>query len=106
MRTQQNKIGTFQKVGECLYRYSRNGVYYARIKRRGKETKCSLRTTDRVLAQRRLRGLRDDEQHIDPSRGSLTLAKLCGRWLATKQNGKPKTVAQKTYVGEKIKTGC
>ena len=30
--------GRFQKVAECLYQYSRNGVYYARIKRGGKET--------------------------------------------------------------------
>jgi hypothetical protein len=34
--------GGFQKVAECLYQYSRNGVYYACIKRGGKETKCSL----------------------------------------------------------------
>ena len=32
MRTLQSKIGAFQKVGECLYRYSSNGVYYARIR--------------------------------------------------------------------------
>src|SRR6266571_1237683 len=36
MRTLQSKIGAFQKVGECLYRYSSNGVYYARIKSGGK----------------------------------------------------------------------
>jgi integrase len=29
---------------------------------------------------------------------------LCDRWLATKQNAKPKTLVQKTYVIEKIKT--
>jgi integrase len=96
--------GTFQKVGECLYRYSPNGVYYGRIKRGGKETKRSLRTNDRALAQRRLRGFRDEQRQIDPSRGNLTLAQLCDRWLATKQNAKPKTLGQKTYTVEKIKT--
>jgi integrase len=96
--------GRFQKVEECLYRYSRNGVYYARIKRGGKESKRSLRTTDRTLAQRRLRDLRDEQQQIDPSRGNLTLAQLCDRWLATKQNTKPKTLTQKTYTVEQIKT--
>src|SRR5438034_10753591 len=30
MRTRQN-MSAFQKVGECLYRYSSNGVYYARF---------------------------------------------------------------------------
>ena len=58
MRTLQSKIGVFEKVGECLYRYSRNGVYYARIKADGKEIKRSLETTDRALAQRKLRVFR------------------------------------------------
>jgi integrase len=95
--------GTFQKVGECLYRYSRNGMYYARIKRGGKESKRSLRTTDRALAQRRLRDLREEERQLDPLRGNLTLAQLCDQWLETKQNLKPKTLTGKTHVIEQIK---
>jgi integrase len=79
-------------------------MYYARIKRGGKETKRSLRTTDRALAQRRLRVFRDEQRHVDPSRGNLTLAQLCDRWLATKQNAKPKTLGQKTYTVRQIKT--
>jgi len=31
MRMLQSSTGAFQKVGECLYRYS-NGVYYGRIR--------------------------------------------------------------------------
>ena len=64
----------------------------------------SLRTTDRALAQRRLRDLRDEQQHVDPSRGKITLAQLCDRWLATKQNAKPKTLEGKTYVAQQIKS--
>ena len=79
-------------------------MYYARIKRGGKETKCSLRTTDRDLAKRKLRELRDEQQQLDPSRGNLTLAQLCNRWLATKRNAKPKTLEQKAYVAQQIKT--
>ena len=45
MRTRQS---AFQKVGECLYRYSSNGVYYARFESSGKEIRRSLRTTDRA----------------------------------------------------------
>jgi hypothetical protein len=41
-------------VGECLYRYSPNGVYYARFKSGGKEIRCSLETTDREHAKREL----------------------------------------------------
>jgi hypothetical protein len=57
MRTLQSKIGAFQKVGECLYRYSSNGVYYAWIKHEGKEVKRSLRTTDRQNRLMRLHKL-------------------------------------------------
>jgi Site-specific recombinase XerD len=32
------------------------------------------------------------------------LAQLCDRWLATKQNAKPKTLEQKTYIAQQIKT--
>jgi hypothetical protein len=42
--------GSFEKVGECLYRYSSTGGYYARVKSAGKEIRRSLVTTDRDLA--------------------------------------------------------
>src|SRR5437762_1247460 len=104
MRTQQNKVGTLQKVGECLYRYSSNGVYYARIKADGKEIKRSLETTDRALAQRKLRVFRDEQRQIDRSQGSLTLAELCDRYLKTVQHQKPRTVERKTFIVGRIKT--
>ena len=37
MKTRESRKGAFQKVGECLYRYSSNGVYYARVKFNRKE---------------------------------------------------------------------
>jgi integrase len=104
VKVNESKNGSFQKVGECLYRYSRNGVYYGRIKRGGKETKRSLRTTDRALAQRRLRDFRDDQQQVDPSRRNVTLAQLCDRWLATKKNANPKTLGTKAHVVNQIKS--
>ena len=52
--TIQPKNGALQKVGECLYRYSSNGVYYARIKKDGKEIKRSLERSDPALARRKL----------------------------------------------------
>jgi hypothetical protein len=51
VRKQQPTVGTFQKVGECLYRYSSNGVYYARIKSAGKEIRPSLEPMDPTLAR-------------------------------------------------------
>ena len=41
MRPSKNK-GPFENVGECLYRYKPSGVYYARIKKNGKEIRQSL----------------------------------------------------------------
>jgi integrase len=95
--------GVFQKVGECLYRYSSNGVYYARIKHEGKEIRRSLRTTDRDLAKRKLRELRDEQGQIDRSQGKLSLRELCDRWLKTVQGSKPKTLEAKEYIAERIK---
>ncbi len=68
-----------QKVAECLYRYSSNGVYYARIKTTSKEIRRSLRTTDPVLAKRNLRVLKEEQAHVDPARGRCSLAELCKR---------------------------
>jgi integrase len=93
--------GTFQKVGECLYRYS-NGVYYARIKVDGKEIKKSLRTTDRTLAKRLLTQFKQEQRQIDRSQGRITLSELCDRYLQTVQHQKPQTVAGKTRIIGKI----
>jgi integrase len=102
MRTLQSKLGVFEKVGECLYRYS-NGVYYARIKIEGKDIKRSLKTTDRDFAKRALAAFRDEQQQIDRSQGKLTLAELCDRYLKTVQHQKPKTVERKTFIVRRIK---
>jgi hypothetical protein len=76
-------LGAFQKVGECLYRYS-NGVYYARLKVNGKEIRRSLRTSDRDMAKRELARLREEQKHIDRSQGKFTLGELCARFLKTR----------------------
>jgi len=104
VRILQNKNSTFQKVGECLYRYSSNGVYYARIKTSGKEIRRSLETNDRDLAKRNLAKLKDEQRQIDRSKSKITLAELCDRYLRTVQHQKPKTIERKTYIVNRIKT--
>jgi integrase len=103
MRSPQRPQGALQKVGECLYRYSSNGVYYARIKSDGKEIKRSLGTTDRYTANRKLADFRDEQRQIDRSQGKLTLRELCKRYLQTVQHQKPKTVERKTFIVSRIK---
>jgi integrase len=103
MRTHQNK-SAFQKVGECLYRYSSNGVYYARFESGGKEIRRSLRTTDRASAQRALAWAKQERDQIDPAQGKLTLAELCDRYSATIQHQKPKTIERKALIIHRIKS--
>jgi integrase len=92
-----------QKVGESLYRYSSNRVYYARVKVGGKEIKRSLRTTDPTLARRNLAALKNELRQTDRSQGRVTLAELADRYLKTVQHQKPKTVQRKTFIVSKIK---
>src|SRR5215471_20080941 len=103
MDTRKEKQGAFQKVGECLYRYSSNGVYYARIKTGGKEIRRSLETTDRDLAKRRLKVFKEQQSQIDRSKSRITLAELCDIHLRTVQHQKPTTVVQETLIVQRIK---
>jgi integrase len=102
MRTLQSKIGVFEKVGECLYRYSSNGVYYGRIRIDGKEIKRSLETADRELAKRKLARFKEEQRQIDRSQGKFTLEELCDRYLKTIQHQKPKTVKRKECIVARI----
>ena len=95
--------GPFQKVGECLYRYSSNGVYYARVKCAGKEIRRSLETTDKALARRNLAKIRNEEEQINRSKSWMTLKELCDRYLKTVQHQKPKTIERKTDIVDRIK---
>jgi integrase len=101
MRARQN---VFQKVGECLYRYSSNGVYYARFESGGKEIRRSLRTTDRASAQRALAWFKEDRKQVDPAQGKITLAELCDRYSKTIQHNKPATVELKALIIRRIKS--
>src|SRR5215472_15497174 len=103
MQKPPSQSGEFRKVGECLYRYSSNGVYYARFKTDGKEIRRSLETTDGDLARRNLADLKKQQRQTDRSRGKLTLLELCEQWLETIQHWKPKTLEQKNHIAARIK---
>jgi integrase len=104
MRAPKTGNGAFQKVGECLYRYTSNGTYYARIKVGGKEIRRSLDTTDPAVARRNLSRLRDEEAQIDRSKSKLTLKELCSTFIKTIQHQKPKTIERKTLIVTRVKT--
>jgi hypothetical protein len=94
--------GRFEKVGECLYRYSSNGVYYALLKHHGKQKRNSLETTDKALAKRKLADLRQGLSRVDPAVGRITLQELCDRFLATIQNDNPATKRRKEDIIKRL----
>jgi integrase len=103
MRTHGKQLRAFQKVGECLYRYSSNGVYYARFKTHGKEILRSLRTTDPAIARRNLAQRKAEQSSIDRSRGKCTLAELADEYLRTSKHQKPATLELKKLIVRRIK---
>ncbi len=103
MRARQKQVSAFQKVGECLYRYSSNGVYYARLKIRDKQIWKSLRTCDRAHAGRELAKFKQDQRSLDRSKGKVTLAELCDAYLRTARHQRPKTLERKELIVRRIK---
>jgi hypothetical protein len=50
----------YRHVGENLYRRVSSGIYYALLKKGGKQFRRALKTNDIALARRRLNELRED----------------------------------------------
>jgi len=74
---------TLHRVGHCLYRSTASQIYYAILKRAGKQIKRSLKTTDAALAKRRLGDLEDKASCINRNEsGKMTFDDLAARWLA------------------------
>jgi len=80
---QDEKAPEFIRVAECLYRKRTSGVYYALVKRSGKQIRKSLKTQDRKLAERRLAEFRGKIDRIDPTSGSrqIRFDELSSQWL-------------------------
>lgn len=87
----------WRRAGQCLYVYEPSGVYYARARIRGKLKSHCLKTSDRKLADRRLRKWLNDQERMDPNAGDMTLEGLVERYGATLR-GADKTVSIKRRV--------
>jgi integrase len=74
---------TYTRVAECLFRNDSSGVYYALVKKSGKQIRRSLKTDDRKLAERRLVEFREKVDRLDvgQGKGRLTFGDLATRWL-------------------------
>lgn len=72
----------WKKIQPCLYRY-RQGNYYALVKRRGKQIRHCLETSDLELARRRLTDYLGDLEKRDPDIGRMTLESFKEKFYAT-----------------------
>jgi len=77
----------------CLYRHSVNGVYYAIKKVSGKKKTHCLETTDRKLAERRLKDWIQDIDRIDSSATKTSLEILLGKFSSANAGKAKKTQA-------------
>src|SRR5471032_1237107 len=75
----------YTRVAECLYRSDASGIYYALLKKGGKQIRRSLKTVDRKLAERRLADFREQVGRLESRRDSsrLTFDEVATRWLNT-----------------------
>lgn len=79
--TSQNQQD-LKRVGECLYRSQSSNIYYAILKRNGKQIKRSLKTTDAPLARRRLKDLKDQAASLSINgTNKATFSEIAQRWL-------------------------
>lgn len=97
------KKSKFEKVGECLYRYRSNGVYYAVVRHQGKLSWKSLKTDKRAIANRKLAEHKTKLSRVDVSAGKITLEALCEDYLRSLSQS-PRTMEEKKRVVDRIKT--
>jgi len=88
----------WKKIGPCLYRY-RGGTYYALLKKRGKQIRQSLKTSDLELARRNLDKLRVKKQTADPILVRRTLAQHRAIFEPLIAGAVQKVKDKKRYVG-------
>lgn len=88
-RQEEEKTAMFVRVAECLYRHATSGVYYALVKRKGRQIRRSLETNDRKLAEKALADFRQSAQRLSMQSGAgrLTFTDIANRWLATVKPG-------------------
>lgn len=74
---------TLTKISENLYKSVSSGVYYALVKKTGKQIKRSLKTKDPQLAKRRLREFQEQIEKVELQSGRthMTFDEVAARWL-------------------------
>jgi integrase len=86
----------------ALYRNPRSGLYYGFKKLHGKRRECSLRTTDRQIAERRLKDWIRGLEVLDREIERTTLRQLLERFAAATQGKSARTRATNASIIRKL----
>lgn len=79
----RSTVMRLRKVGECLYRLETTGMYYALVKKSGRQIRRSLNTTDRKLAERKLKDFREAVGGLTAEAigSTATFEQIARQWL-------------------------
>jgi integrase len=90
------------RVAENLYRREPSGIYYAILKRDGKQIWRSLKTTDRKLAERRLAEFAGRADQLRPQNNPhIGFPQLAAQWLDTRRHTLKQSTADRIARGVK-----
>lgn len=109
MNVSPNRLSTRQLLNKVpnvpsLYRHSLNNTYYGIKKRDGKRREHSLDTTDRKIAERRLRTWIDNMGKVDSEAEKTTLAQLLEKFTTTRGGMSESTQDTETGIIKSLKT--
>ena len=91
MKHSKSQTGTFERVAECLYRYSTTGAYFAVFKLKGRQTRVNLQTRDLASAKRKRDAEKTKLIKTDQDKRNCTLGEYVKTYLETKSQLAAKT---------------
>jgi integrase len=86
LKNRKSQTGTFERVAECLYRYSTTGAYFALLKVNGVQTRVNLQTRDLATAKRKRDAEKDKSIRTDQDRRNCTLGEYVKTYLEGKSH--------------------
>jgi integrase len=100
MSKRAKQAGRFEKVGECLYRYTSNNNYYAVVRHEGRLIRRSLETDDSKLAKRKLADFKNALSMIDSSLGKMSVEELLKKFQASLKKLDNNTIQKLGFVAQ------
>lgn len=86
-----------------LYRHLHNGTYYAIKKKAGKRKEHSLGTSDRKIAERRLKDWVADLDKVDAEAEKTTLGQLIDKFQKTREGRADKTRKTEAWIIKQLR---